>query len=127
MPWRASAATSDLHIERVVVRDVIAVAASCPRFEVRRSIDVAHSERVQIGHEPLGVAKGKVAAELQPVGCARGRGSGHQPPSACNPMMNSTVPPNTEAGAAQFVGLDIERHAMAPALQQTFGSSLGGL
>ena len=64
-------AAADLRIEPAVVDDVVAMAASGTRAQIRRAVDVTHAEGVEIGDERGSVGKREVAVELQPVGRAR--------------------------------------------------------
>ena len=66
---------AQLRIERVVIDDCIAVRAAAACLAVGRSVEMAHAQIVQIGHDLGGVAIGhRLAAELQSVGRFRRRG-----------------------------------------------------
>ena len=60
-----------LRVECIVIGDVVPVRASGTRFQVGCAVDVAHTERVEVGHESFGIPEGEAAVELQAV--CRGR------------------------------------------------------
>src|ERR1044072_176584 len=63
-----------LGVELIRVDDIIAVLASGPGIENRRSVNVGDAELMQIRQHRFGVAKTEIWRKLQSVGC---RGNSH--------------------------------------------------
>ena len=64
-------ATADLGVEGGVIDDVVTVAASGASAQIRRAVDVTHSQRGEIGHQVGRLRKIEVAVQLQTVRRAR--------------------------------------------------------
>ncbi len=55
-------------VQPAVIADVVAMETLRARGEVRRRVNIAHPQGVQIGHDPARLRKHKPPIELQPIG-----------------------------------------------------------
>ncbi len=61
-------ARADRRVQLVVIGDVVAVQAVRARLKIRRRINIAHAQRMQIRHDLARLGKCEPAIELQSVG-----------------------------------------------------------